>query len=79
MTILPDDLLGKPLQHLLVRYVAHKVLPFLLVDDTDMGTGLQKLIGNTSSDALSTSVTTATLSLKESISADFVGLLDKQS
>ena len=24
MTVLPDDLLGKPLQHLLVRYIAHK-------------------------------------------------------
>ena len=55
MTILPDDLLDKPLQYLLVRYVANKVIPSLLVDDTDMGTGLLKLIGNTTSDALSAS------------------------
>ena len=53
--MLPNDLLGKPLQHLLVRYIAHKVLPLLLVNDTDMGTNFQELIGNTSSDALSTS------------------------
>ena len=46
MTILSDDLLGKPLQHLLVRYIANKVISSLLVDDTDMGTSLLKLIGN---------------------------------
>jgi hypothetical protein len=40
MTVFRYDLLGKPLQHLLVRHVANKVISSLLVDDEDVGTCL---------------------------------------
>lgn len=54
MTILLNDFLGKPLQHQLVRYIAHEVLPLLLVDDADVCSSFLKLFDNTTSDALST-------------------------